>query len=120
MEKLRFFLPIGHLIVPAIFSVAVMLLWNWLMPSIFGLMTISFWQALGIIALCRILFGSFDGGHRWMHGIHNKHDIRKKWLKMTPEERKEFINKKRSEHFYRWRPDFDHFATDEKTTKEHE
>jgi hypothetical protein len=34
-------------------------LWNWLLPSIFGLREITFWQALGILALCRILFGGF-------------------------------------------------------------
>jgi len=41
-------------------------LWNWLLPDIFGLRQITFWQALGLLALCRILFGSFGrgGGHR--------------------------------------------------------
>jgi len=34
-------------------------LWNWLLPPIFGLREITFWQALGILALCRILFGGF-------------------------------------------------------------
>lgn len=34
----------------------VMLLWNWLMPAIFGLGTITFWQACGIMWLCGILF----------------------------------------------------------------
>jgi hypothetical protein len=32
-------------------------LWNWLLPLLFGWREISFWQALGILALCRILFG---------------------------------------------------------------
>lgn len=43
---------------------AVMLLWNWLMPALFtGARTIGYWQALGLFALCKILFG---GGHgRW-------------------------------------------------------
>ncbi|WP_435624232.1 hypothetical protein [Flagellimonas sp.] len=35
----------------------VMLLWNWLMPSIFGLTTIGYWQAIGLLALAKILFG---------------------------------------------------------------
>lgn len=42
-------------------AVALMLLWNWLMPVIFGLTVISFWQALGLLALSKILFGK---GHR--------------------------------------------------------
>jgi len=32
-------------------------LWNWLLPALFGWPRITFWQALGILALCRILFG---------------------------------------------------------------
>ena len=43
----------------------VMLLWNWLAPTLFGLRQITFWQALGLLALCRILFGGHSfGAHR--------------------------------------------------------
>ena len=34
----------------------VMLLWNWLMPELFGLSEITFWQAIGLNILCTILF----------------------------------------------------------------
>lgn len=44
------------LLVPFIFALPVMWLWNWLMPEIFGLVTIGYWQAFGIMALCGILF----------------------------------------------------------------
>jgi hypothetical protein len=37
----------------------VKLLWNWLLPPLFGWPTITFWQGLGLLALCRILFGGF-------------------------------------------------------------
>ena len=37
----------------------VRLLWNWLLPPLFGWRQITFWQALGLLALCRILFGGF-------------------------------------------------------------
>jgi hypothetical protein len=44
---------------------AVQLLWNWLMPAIFGLPEVTFWQAIGLLALSRILFGGFGkSGHR--------------------------------------------------------
>ena len=36
-------------------------LWNWLLPPLFGWHAISFWQGLGMLALCRILFGGFGG-----------------------------------------------------------
>jgi len=45
----------------------VRVLWNWLAPSLFGLRTITFWEALGLLTLCRILFGGFGlggGGNR--------------------------------------------------------
>ena len=45
----------------------VQLLWNWLMPMLFGLREVTFWQAVGILALSRILFGGFGkggGGYR--------------------------------------------------------
>ena len=46
----------------AVFSFAVMSLWNWLMPAIFGSQLITFWQAMGLLLLSRILFGRFGGG----------------------------------------------------------
>lgn len=36
--------------------IPVMLLWNWLMPLIFGLPTLSFWQAFGVCILSSCLF----------------------------------------------------------------
>src|SRR5258708_26250302 len=50
-------------------------LWNWLLPPLFGWRQLTFWQALGLLALCRVLFGHW-GGHgappshmpRRMHG----------------------------------------------------
>jgi hypothetical protein len=53
----------------------VMALWNWLLPALFGWKTLCFWQALGLLALCRILFGGHGGHPVWkkhheeMHGF---------------------------------------------------
>ena len=41
-------------------ALPVMLLWNWLMPDLFGLASINFWQALGVSALCSLLFKPFS------------------------------------------------------------
>ena len=41
-----------------IFSFPTMLLWNWLMPMLFGLARITWVQALGINVLSGILFRS--------------------------------------------------------------
>jgi hypothetical protein len=51
-----------------LFALFIKLLWNWLMPAIFGLTEITYWQAFGIFILAKLLFGSF--GHH--HG--NRHD----------------------------------------------
>src|ERR1035438_6740135 len=42
-----------------VFGYAIMSLWNWLMPAMFGLKTINFLQALGLLVLFKILFGGF-------------------------------------------------------------
>jgi len=39
-----------------LFGYFVMLLWNWLMPAIFGLVEITYWQAWGLVLLAHILF----------------------------------------------------------------
>lgn len=46
-----------------IFGYFVMLLWNWIMPQLFGLPEIDYWLAFGIIILSRLIFGGFGHGH---------------------------------------------------------
>ena len=60
---------VGLIVFVAIGGEVVRQLWNWLMPPIFGWEEISFWQALGLLVLCRILFGGhgFGGRSRWSH-----------------------------------------------------
>ncbi len=43
-------------IILVVLGYPVMLLWNWLMPQLFGLSEITFWQAIGLNLLCTILF----------------------------------------------------------------
>ena len=57
----------------------IMLLWNWLMPVIFGLPVLSLWQALGLFVLTRILFGSFGFGRRGMPG-RGGNPVHEKWI----------------------------------------
>ena len=67
---------------------AVMHLWNWLLPTLFGWRQITFWQAVGLLALCRILFGSWGG--RGGHRPNFRRRMAEKWERMTPEEREKF------------------------------
>lgn len=72
----------------AVFTFIVMRLWNWLTPALFGWHVISFWQALGILILSKILFGGFRGGpHR---GGYWRRRMMERWDQMTPEERDKF------------------------------
>jgi hypothetical protein len=66
----------------------VLQLWNWLIPPLFGWHTVTFWQALGLLALCRILFGRF-GGHGFSRSRARRR-IRERLDRMTPEERERF------------------------------
>ena len=66
----------------------VMSLWNWLAPAVFGLHTITMWQALGILILSKILFGGFRG--RPGYGGHWRQRMSDRWQQMSPEEREKF------------------------------
>ncbi len=73
------------------FGEGVLHLWNWLMPRLFGLHPISFWQAVGLLALSWILFGGWRGFHgppgysgRWRRRMEERFE------RMTPEEREKF------------------------------
>ena len=76
----------------------VSLLWNWLLPPLFGSRQITFWQALGLLALCRILFGGsgFHGRSRAPSAIRHRivdrmaDRVGERWERMTPEERERF------------------------------
>ena len=64
-------------------------LWNWLVPALFaGAHLITFWQALGLLLLCRILFGSWGGGGSGDRGKRRR--SKEHWEAMTPEEREAF------------------------------
>jgi hypothetical protein len=71
-----------------VFAFVVMGLWNWLTPRLFGWHAITFWQALGILVLSKILFGGFRGGPgRHMYW---RRRMMERWAQMTPEEREKF------------------------------
>jgi hypothetical protein len=86
----------------AVLSFVVMGLWNAIIPSLFHLPALRFWQAAGLLILCRILFGGFRGRHGWHgHGGWRRH-MRQNWENMTPEERERLRAKFR--HRCGWDP----------------
>jgi hypothetical protein len=77
---------VGMALFMAIGGELVRLLWNWLAPSLFGWRQVTFWQAVGLLALCRILFGRSGfgrGGRPWRRGHGG-------WSRMSPEEREKW------------------------------
>jgi hypothetical protein len=92
------FIPIAIAACLTLAGFVVMLLWNALMPVIFHLGMITFWQAVGLFILCKLLFGFGKGGPRggfrggppgpWM-----KFKMEERFRNMTPEERERFKQK---------------------------
>jgi hypothetical protein len=78
--------PVLGLLAVGVMSGAVMLLWNAVAPALFGdARQIDYLHALGLLVLCRILFGGFRGHGGW-HGRQRWN----KWHAMTDEEREQF------------------------------
>jgi len=101
----------------AVFAVAVMLLWNALLPQIFALPQISYLQAAGLLILARLLFGGIGdemrrgaahrGARRDGHPFDRGNKLREKWMNMSEEERKEFMEKEKD--FFRFHKGFSRF-----------
>ena len=73
---------LGILVFTFIGGQIVRLLWNWLLPPLTGWRAVTFTQALGLLLLCRLLFGGIRArGGPWMHG---------RWRHMSAEERARF------------------------------
>src|SRR5438128_2531641 len=91
LKRLIFIAPLailGMLLFIAIGGELVLHLWNWLLPPLFGWRQITFWQALGMLLLCRILFGGLG-----LHGSGRssfRRRMEERCEHMTPEERERF------------------------------
>ncbi len=88
--RLLFIAPaaiLGILLFSFIGGEIVKLLWNWLLPPLFGFPLVTFWQALGLLALSRILVGGFG-----LHGGRSnmRRRMTERWQRMTPEEQERF------------------------------
>jgi len=61
---------VGAAVFALAFGWLVMLLWNWLMPTIFHLGEITYWEGFGLVILGKLIFGGlgFRGGHPHSRG----------------------------------------------------
>jgi hypothetical protein len=94
---------VGLIVVTIVGGTVVQLLWNWLMPPLFGWPSITLWQAWGLLALTRILFGGLrlNGGHGDHRPINHRlvdrmaDRVAARFEAMSPEERERFRQKLR-------------------------
>lgn len=103
--KFRLLIPVFIFGFLALFSFAVFELWNHVLADVIGVKTITYWQALGILVLARILFGGFPCrrggpgfGPPW-----RQHKMQEYWQSMTPEQR-EKIREQMRQHGCDWPP----------------
>lgn len=87
-NKKKLFFIIPFFILFAVTGV-VMWLWNAILPEITGVSMVTYWQAMGILVLSKILFGGF-GGFRKHKGDCHKERLKNKLRNMSPEERETF------------------------------
>jgi hypothetical protein len=73
----------GFLFFIAIGGIFVQLLWNWLLPDIVGVRRVTFWEALGLLALSRILFGGFGMSGSHGHSSDRRPRGNRVWWKKT-------------------------------------
>ena len=95
-KKMIWIAPLAIIAIPVFIAIGgeiVLHLWNWLLPPLFGWRQITFWQALGLLALCRILFGGLGGHGSGRPNFRRRMDER--CDHMTPEEREQFRQRMR-------------------------
>src|SRR5271154_1171941 len=87
-KKWIFLAPAAILAIPLFIWIGgelVMHLWNWLLPTLFGWRQITFWQAVGLLTLCRILVGGHGvrGSNRSNMRGRIRERMDERWEKMT-------------------------------------
>ena len=86
-RKFWFLIPLAVVGFVALFTWVVYALWNGVLIEVVGVKAITYWQALGLLVLAKILFGGFPHrggrcGGRWRGRMMSKH-----WESLSPEQR---------------------------------
>ena len=85
-RRFLFAIPVMVLAFVLLGGLAVMLLWNAILPAVLGVSVLNIWQAIGILALSRLLFGGFGGGP-WRGRRGGPPHWKNQWVNMTDEEK---------------------------------
>ena len=104
-HRFRFLFILIPLAFVAAAAFTTMGLWNWLMPSLFGFGTLTFFKALGIFLLARLFFGgrgfggwrhrrlAFAGPYDMQHRADWQQRMQDKWQNMSAEDRAKFSSR---------------------------
>ena len=76
-----------------VIGLATQLLWNWLVPVLFGGPMVTLWQALGLLLLSMLLLWPF--GKRHYGGHPRRGYLKERWGSMTEEEKERLRSKMR-------------------------
>ena len=85
-------IPFGIAAMILLLGGAIQYLWNNILTPVLGVGALTFWQAAGLLVLCRLLFGGFHGGRGWggRHRGGPPPHLRERWMQMSDEERQRF------------------------------
>jgi hypothetical protein len=111
-RKFCFLIPLAVVGFLALFTYAVFALWNCVLVDVLAVKTITYWQALGLLVLAKILFGGFPHRRGGACGHFRERMMSKRWESATPEQREQMREEMRH-RFGDWpRPSW--CCTDEK------
>lgn len=83
--------PLAGLAFAALAGWIVMLLWNAILPGLItGVGAITYFKAVGLLILCRILFGGFRGPRGGQHNFRGRNAWKEKMMNMSEEEKAAF------------------------------
>ena len=92
IKKAAAFIALAAVVILALGGI-VLLLWNAIVPDVFGAPTLTYWQAVGMLLLTQILFRGIGQWRAYHHpGTRDrwKHKLEEKLAAMKPEEREQF------------------------------
>jgi hypothetical protein len=85
--RLRLLIPLAVLAFLAVLTFVVRATWNGVLVDVVAVRSITYWQALGLLLLARILFGGWPGRGRCIGGHFRERMMTKHWESLDPEQR---------------------------------
>lgn len=104
-RRRRWLFPLIPIVAIALFSLVVMLLWNAIIPGLTGWALLTYWKAMGLLVLSKILFSGFPGrrggpgGPPWAR---HHAGMREAWWRNLSEEEREQWKDRRKDWREKW------------------